>query len=339
MDDNRIGYMDTFRGLCVCWIIWIHTSHPTFLDYPLHLPALFLISGCFFRPYPWPIFWRKKVNQLVIPFCFFYLLYYVFLIALNLLKYHVVSPEILTSVWDVFRPFSFNDGYLVNYPLWFIVALLILQFSTFGLVHIIKNRWLLLSIAIALSLVGSIYLRKIPLYFMMGRALSYFVYFMFGAVFGKNLMRWFEQNGKSGFLITAVLFASSFFILRFVSSEILRLLLRYVNFLSAACILALACYFMHFYQIAPVLDFVGRNALVVFGLHDMYLTICRILTQTVVGEMNNLLGFLNLLFVLLLMWPSILLLNKNLPHMVGKQAVFALPKPNGEKNGIYNVVQ
>ena len=330
MDENRIGYMDTFRGLCISWIIWIHTNHPAFLDYPLHLPALFLISGCFFRPYPWPIFWRKKVNQLVIPFCFFYLIYYVFLIGLNLLKYHAISPEILTSIWDVFRPYSFNDGYLVNYPLWFIVVLLILQFSTYGLFHIINKRWLLLSIATALSLVGSIYLRKIPLYFMMGRALSYFVYFMFGALFGKDLMRWFEQNGNSGFLFAAVFFAGACFLLRYVSFESLRLLLRYVEFLSAACILAFACYFIHHYQIAPVLDFVGKNALVVFGFHDMYLTVCRIFTQTFVGEMNNLLGFLNLVLVLLLMWPSVLLLNKYLPHLVGRQTVLSLPKTDRE---------
>ena len=330
MDDNRIGFMDTFRGLCVCWIIWIHTSHPVLLDYPLHLPALFLISGCFFCPYPWPVFWRKKVNQLVIPFFFFYLLYYVFLISLNLLKHHTVSPEIMASVWDVFRSYSFNDGYHVNYPLWFIVALLFLQFLTFGLVHIIQKRWILLSIATALSLIGSMYLRRIPMYFMMGRALTYFVYFMVGALFGKDLIRWFEHNGKSGLFITTVLFAGACFILRFASSEILRLLLRYIAFLCAACILGFACYFINHNQIAPVLDFVGKNALVVFGLHDMYLTICRILTQTVVGEMNNLLGFLNLALTLLLLWPSVLLLNKFLPRLVGRQPVFALPKSNGE---------
>lgn len=330
MSDNRIGYMDTFRGLCVCWIIWIHTSHPAFLDYPLHLPALFLISGCFFRPYPWPVFWRKKINQLVIPFCFFYLLYYVFLIGLNLLKYHTVSPEILTSLWDVFRPYSFNDGYLVNYPLWFIVALLFLQFLTFGLVHLIKNRWLLLFLATAFSITGSIYLRRIPLYFMIGRALSYFVYFMFGALFGKDLMRWFEHNGKSGISIAAALCVGAFLILRFVSSESLRLLFRYVEFLSAAGILTMICFLMHHLRITHVLDFVGRNALVVFGLHDMYLTICRSLTQTFVGEMNNLLGILNLLLVLMLMWPSVLLLNKYLPRMVGRQAVLSLPRSTRE---------
>ena len=330
MENNRIGYLDTFRGLCVCWIIWIHTSHPAFLDYPLHLPALFLISGCFFRPYPWPVFWRKKVNRLVIPFCFFYLLYYVFLIGLNLLKYHSVSPDIWTSLWDVFRPYAYNDGYVVNYPLWFIIALLILQFLTFGLVRLFKNRWVLLFIATVLSLVGSIYLRKIPLHFMMGRALSYYVYFMFGALFGRDLMRWLENHGKIGFPIVAVLFVLALFLLRIASFKCLYLLFRYVEFLSAACIMAMACYFLHRYRVAPVLDFVGRNALVVFGLHDMYLTIGRILTQTAIGEMNNMLGFLNLIWVLLLMWPTVLLLNKYLPHLVGKQAVLSLPSSKEE---------
>jgi len=179
MDNSRIGYMDVFRGLCLCWIIWIHTEHPAFLDYPLHLPALFFISGCFFKFYPWPVFWRKKVNRLVIPFVFFYLLYYVFLVSLN--------------------------------------------------------------------------------------------------------------------------------------------------FLSGAYVLSILCHFLYRYKATSALRFIGENALIVFGLHDMYLTICRIITLSFVSETTYFSGFLNLLLVLLLMWPSVLLLKKYFPHCVGRKPVLALP--------------
>lgn len=325
MGSDRLGYMDVFRGLCLCWIIWIHTNHPAFLDYPLHLPALFFISGCFFKPYPWPIFWRKKVNQLVIPFVFFYLLYFVFLIGLNFLKFHEVSPDIWASIGDVFRPYAYNDGYRVNYPLWFIMALLVLQFSAFGLVHLVNNRWLLLLIATTLSLLGSFCLRKIPLYFMVGRALSYFVYFMFGALFGKTLISRCEQKSRRETLLAATLYSCAYLITHIIPLGRFLLPFQYVEFLSAAYLLSILCHFLHHCKATTIFRFVGENALIVFGLHDMYLTVCRIFTLSFVGEMTLFLGFLNLVLVLLLMWPTVWLLKKYLPYCVGKKPILSLP--------------
>lgn len=325
MDNSRIGYMDVFRGLCLCWIIWIHTEHPAFLDYPLHLPALFFISGCFFKFYPWPVFWRKKVNRLVIPFVFFYLLYYVFLVSLNFLKFHDVPPQVWNSIGDVFRPYAYNDGYRVNYPLWFIMALLVLQFTTFGMVRLVKNRWLLLLIALSLSLLGTFYLRTLPLCFMFGRALSYFVYFMSGALFGKTLFRRSEQDSKREILPATTLCICTYLITHGIPLGRFLPAFRYVEFLSGAYVLSILCHFLYRYKATSALRFIGENALIVFGLHDMYLTICRIITLSFVSETTYFSGFLNLLLVLLLMWPSVLLLKKYFPHCVGRKPVLALP--------------
>ena len=31
---TRIDYIDTLRGLCMLSIVWYHTDHPDFLNYP-----------------------------------------------------------------------------------------------------------------------------------------------------------------------------------------------------------------------------------------------------------------------------------------------------------------
>lgn len=72
--------------------------------------------------------------------------------------------------------------------------------------------------------------------------------------------------------------------------------------------------------------FLGKNALIVFGLHDIYLTITRIGFLSMFGEMDNLLGFCNLLIVLLMMWPTIFFLNKYAPHLVAKKELLTIER-------------
>lgn len=312
------------RGVCVLWIVWIHTDCPDFLHYPLRLPALFFISGCFFRLYPWEVFWRKKFNQLVIPFVFFYLLYYMFLVALNYLKFHTVSSNILLSVLGVFKCYTFNDAFIVNYPLWFIMALLVVQLTTYCLVKTLKNKTAILVIAVFLSLLGHYWLRSIPTPFMIGRAMPYLIYYVVGALFGMSVIYAEHTLQRKYLFVILFLYALSFSI-RMIYRNVC-VIFTYVEFLSATYLLMRICQFIHKSKLAPVLAFFGANSLIIFGLHDMYLTIMRIMFTSVFGEMNNFLGFCHLLVVLLLIWPSIILLNRFAPKLVAKEEALYIPK-------------
>ena len=95
--ENRIEYLDILRGLCMVWIIWYHTEHPEFVNYPFFNTTLFFVSGIFFRTYSWDVFYRKKLNRMVIPLLFFYLLYYIFLLFINYIKYHQISTDIANT--------------------------------------------------------------------------------------------------------------------------------------------------------------------------------------------------------------------------------------------------
>ena len=326
MQTKRIGYIDTLRGLCVIWIVWIHTDCPDFLYYPLRLPALFFISGCFFRPYPWYKFWRKKINQLIVPFVFFYILYYLFLISLNYLKYHCVPSEIAYSIWGIFQAYSFNDAFIVNYPLWFILALLVLQLTTYSLAKIIQQKWLILLASIVLSLFGHFFLRTIPTYFMIGRAFPYLFYYAFGAMFGMELLNLENIEKKKVLIVSLTTFITMIVVSHFLDGSFFPVLLKYIELLSATFLLLLFCAFTNKHRMAKWIGFFGKNSLIVFGLHDMYLTIVRIATQAICGDMNDFLGFVNLIIVLLLMWPSILFLNKYLPYFVAKKDLLTIER-------------
>lgn len=312
------------RGFCILWIVWYHTIHPIFVDYPFFLPALFSISGCFFRPYPWRTFWRKKINQLVIPFVFFYLLYYVFLVTLNYLKFHTVGSDILLSVLGVFKCYTYNDAFIVNYPLWFIMALFVVQLTTYSLVKTLKNKTAILVIAVFLSLLGQYWLRTIPTPFMIGRAMPYLIYYVVGALYGMSVI-YAEHTLQRKYLIVILLLYAISFLIRMVYGNVC-IIITYIEFLSATYLLMRVCQVIHKMKLAPVLAFWGINSLIVYGLHDMYLTIMRIVFTSAFGEMNNYLGFCHLLMVLLLIWPSIILLNRFAPKLVAKEEALYVPK-------------
>ena len=63
---QRINYIDTLRGLCMLSIVWYHTDHPDFLNYPYYNATLFFVSGLLFKPTPWGAFFKKKFLALLI---------------------------------------------------------------------------------------------------------------------------------------------------------------------------------------------------------------------------------------------------------------------------------
>ncbi|MDE5725747.1 MAG: acyltransferase family protein, partial [Duncaniella sp.] len=135
--------------------------------------TVFFVSGIFFRPYPFAEFIKKKVNTLIVPFVFFYLVYYGYLVVQWSLSHSLESFDfsVLASVFGMYRG---TESFVVNPPLWFICALLNLQFMMYFLVKIKLSRVWIGVISCLVSVVGllCIYWTETP--FMLGRCLPYF---------------------------------------------------------------------------------------------------------------------------------------------------------------------
>ena len=295
-------------------IVWYHTNHPVLLDYPFFNATLFFVSGLLFHPVEGRSLWTKKVKRLLIPFVFFYVVYYIFLLLINFIKYRSVSPDIAWSILDVFKWNVDNDGYTCNYPLWFIWALLWIQIAANYLVKWVKNDWALFFIGFVVSLIGYRYIKHVPTPFMLGRSTSFFVYFISGYFIKKidYIKRW-----KIG-LPLAVL---SFVVLHVWDSpirsmEISKMIFELIAF--AVILLYISVGLQQSKWMKPFI-FLGVNSMVIFGVHDMYLTVIRMITQNTLGEMNVWLGFLNMVIVLLMMIPTIFAINKYIPFVAGRK--------------------
>ena len=310
----RIGHIDILRGLCMVLIVWYHTNHPTILDYPFFNATLFFVSGMLLHPQSGLPFLIRKVKRLLISFIFFYVVYYLFLLLINFFKYHSISPDIAWSILDVFRWNVNNDGYICNYPLWFIWALLWIQIAANYMVRWLKNDLALCLIAIVISIIGYRYIKHIPTPFMLGRSTSLFVYFIAGYIIRKvnYVKRW-----KIGLPLSLWLFV----VLHVwdCAIPIIGTLKVMVELIAISVILLyLSIGLLHFSLMKPLVFF-GVNSMIVFGVHDMYLTVLRMITQQTVGQMDVWLGFWNWIVVLILMFPTIFVVNRYIPVVAGKK--------------------
>lgn len=328
MAKKRVEYIDYIRGLCVTWVVWYHTTHPEFVDFSFRIPLFFFASGVFFKPYPWKKFWRKKFNQLIVPFIFFYLLYYIYLIALNALKYHNFSSFDYSCIFQVFGTYTVNGTFVVNPPLWFICALIDLQIMLYVASRVIKNKWLLLGLAIIVSTLGLVYIQHIPTPFMIGRSLRYFVYYVSGYLFGKSLVAQLDIKASqikilaiSVAILASTLLIKNSYTFSLYEHELLDCIEIY------SIILLLFVLFKNTYRI-PILypfKYFGLNSYIVFGMHEIYHTTIRIILQNLYGEVTITLGIIQTLITLLLLWPTIWLFNKYIPVLVGKKDLIKVP--------------
>ena len=324
--EKRIEHFDILRGFCMVWIIWYHTKHPDFVNYPFFNTTLFFVSGVFFKTtYSWTSFCRKKFNRMVVPFLFFYLLYYAFLLLINYAKFRQIHTDIASSIWDLFRLYTGNEAFVVNYPLWFLCALLVLQFIVYGLSKCVKSGLLLIAISVILSLLGYFYIQWIPTPFMIGRSFPYLIYFVIGYVFKD-----YWKNGK-GLLdrrnvvisLSIVLFIGALLVQNESVIPFINVVSHYVELITVCIFLVYVClYAQKCVMLGKFFVYWGVNSLIAFGLHDMFLTVFRIIFENFGFQMNIIVGILCCFFTLASLWPSTYFLQKYFPYFVGKKDVF-----------------
>ena len=141
MEKKRIDFIDLAKGFCIILVVWSHCLNFIGLATPLNLmlgafrmPLYFFLSGLFFKQYEGFVgFLKRKINKLLIPFLFFYVIGAILLPnLLNLVGYTVRNCNTLgiTSLYAFFSPTirTFPNG-----PIWFLICLFWLNVLFYGI--------------------------------------------------------------------------------------------------------------------------------------------------------------------------------------------------------------
>lgn len=348
--NSRVEYIDFIKGFSILWVVVFHLgSLPVWSNVPYRLPLFFFMSGIFFRQRPFKQFFLKRVNSLIIPLAFFYMIG----LLVAVVKYDIMGSGVsaIGCVLDLLTLFNFSNNDIfaplsVNIPLWFLLVLFHIQVIYYA-IHRIggRNKFFLLTLAAALTVAGLILKeRGINGLFFLPRALTYLFYYVAGNVLGPKLM---EVIGKRknewrllGFCFPVLLVLS---LLGYHGgSAVAENLL--MNIRIACFIPIVFIFFKEFYRFVLLkpFRFLGRNSLTLLGTHLLVIDVISVLFIQVFHlepaefPMYKLLSFV---LTLVVGYLTIRFLNRYLPWFAGKKELIAYDKPNHTHYGAIFPVQ
>lgn len=115
---KRVNFIDSAKGICILLVLLLHTnliSNYTLGSGMVMLPLYFTVSGMFFKDYGgFLITLVKKINNLIIPFLFFYILSYLLFVSIRIVIGGEIDIPFFTFV---------TSKVLINVALWFLPTL------------------------------------------------------------------------------------------------------------------------------------------------------------------------------------------------------------------------
>lgn len=315
---ERIDYIDLLKGFAILWIIWIHTTHPDFVGGPYRIPIFFFASGIFFKKRKFKEFLTKRLNTLIIPFFFFYLISYPFRIIVHFWDFRTLSNFNWLSILDLFKSVPQWDYLSVNVPLWFLLCIFVIQVIYYFLMNL--PRYILI-ILIVLSILLKDEILSISTPFMINNALYWGAFFALGNIIGKPFIKLIKTI-KPRIIIFTVCMGI------FVGSHLITPqslfganIISHIKIITFILSIIIIFSFLNGMKCMEFLRFYGKNSLIVLGAHLLILIPIDRISFKLFQTHTSLLGFISALITTIILYFVINWLNKNLPYLVGKKYI------------------
>lgn len=131
MATKRVEWIDTAKGICILLVVLHHVSqyyegfqYPFSKDFmTFRMPLYFILSGLFFKKYNGFLFFlKKKINKLIIPYVFWFLMFGIFL-PIVMWKFFEVKMWFYSTYGLLAIKYIFSEQILANPSIWFLVCL------------------------------------------------------------------------------------------------------------------------------------------------------------------------------------------------------------------------
>lgn len=217
----RLEWVDTVKGICILLVILYHTtghlidvhSQMAIMLRATRMPLYFTIAGLFVSIKSISTFIEKKINRLIIPFCFFIFIGNVFGYFFHLFwdeDFYYFSPLYFAYTED-------KNWLFINFPIWFLISLFDV-YLLFILINEIANLFpkcstlIKVSLGIVSGICGFACNRKgIDLPLLIDTSLSAIPFFIFGHItMSKTILFRYEYKLYTILLLIFFLFAISF---------------------------------------------------------------------------------------------------------------------------------
>lgn len=340
---NRVEFIDLAKGLCMIFVLLYHlclqipaTNNVLLIDIAssFRMPFYFFLSGLFFKSYKnYTAFLLKKVNNLLIPFVFFYAVTSVLIpnIAAHIGIDVFFQKSIgLRSIYAFITPEAFS-----NRPLWFLWCLFIVN-NLFYFIYIIANRGnnsyrlpLIILLSTSLGLIG-IYLGKMNINFpaFIDSSFSAMPFFLFGYITNYYTKILYPNYwDKFIYLICIACFAYVSIFASFID-------LSYNNFANSSIEGFISCGLIGSLGILliskkivyiPLISYIGRYSIIVLCTH-MFLIKIVITIIRKIAHNEWMLFVVTLLIVLASYLFIIPIMKKYFPYVTAQKNIFKIGK-------------
>lgn len=285
LNPKRIEFIDLAKGVCIILVVAFHAglcSDLTFLQ-TLRMPLYFILSGLFYKDYGnFLVLIEKKINKLIVPLLFFGLLY--------MIVRAIISREL--NLHYIFIPvYSPN---IVNAPTWFLMCLFWINiiFCTVTIkIKDLKYQSIIVGIFSATGDLLFYHDKYLPLF--LASALTAFPFFYMGYLLRKTPLLYSNKFDRYNLLVSLALTVPMFilcyvkqsFYIDFRINEICGSL--FIIIPISLCMVVGILLMCKTIKWLPVISYIGRNSIIVLGLHWIILTYLCLPIYSLTGHFQN----------------------------------------------------
>lgn len=340
---NRTHYIDVLKGIGILFVLFGHMNNQIWTGYlySFHMAIFFFISGLLInleKYSTFKLFFFSRIKQLYIPYVIFYLLIYVYWLAVERPLRSVDVPP-----FDAFVGlFWGSDNMYWIFPagvLWFVICLFSLEVLFVGVIKFVKGIYLQLAVLVGLTVLGIVMARQdwYVLPFSLNNALLSIPFLAVGYIM-RNILFSSKYNHEtikkaSQFLlypfliISVILFPEICEIGKETDISYLKFPREYefysVPFISIFLWLFISILIGH----SRFIEYLGRNTLPLLAIHPQIARLCLFMANYLWGLSKNTIkgdliySLCLLVVVLLLCWPIIIIWGKVYPKIVSTIAI------------------
>lgn len=289
---KRIDFIDLSKGICILLVIFSHCEEcfPIKGDYKFvlssfRMPLYFMLSGMFFKSYGnFKTFIKKKVNKLIIPFLFFYIV--IALILPMIVRYCNIYPmlDIGKGIMYVFCIYNenFNGMPMGIWFLWCLFIVNIISYCILWIANCISKDYKDVIHIMTSILIGSVgyylgrYQINLPLY--IDSAMTAMPFFSVGYLINNKTNFLFHNKlDKYNILLAILGFILIYYIIdggagfrenRYNSGILALYMSGIVGSISVLLISKTIKYL-------PIVSFMGRYSIIVLCTHQLFILVLK----------------------------------------------------------------
>lgn len=327
---ERENWIDYAKFFSIFLVVLFHTNpnlNGVIFDFLklLRMPAFFLIAGFLFNIEKWNnffIFLRHRFKRLLIPYFWFYILFYILwlIFGRNLVGNEELEINMLLPITEFF----IGKPNIILAPYWFITCLFSIQIIFYFLRKIIHHDLLLLVLSFCLYYVILFFnLTELP--WCLDKAFAFLPFYSFANIFKKSI----KQINHNNIILSFVLIVLTI-ILIYINNHTTNLS-KYLNHtlyvLSGLCVMPAYILFCKYtdkkFGSSNFIKYIGENNIITLALQNYIIGFIKILGLFIFTTNLLTTNFysINIIITLITIVISVLIsifINKYTPFVIGK---------------------